>query len=112
MLLDIREAYLNRVKKFDVPFLEQIPYSIFKSKISGLNKNATYICADSAGLKSKDACTALKNNGFTNVANLAGGLVEWEKDGFPIIVDKKERLSGSCMCQLKPREKLKGFNHH
>lgn len=45
--------------------------------------------------------------GFQNTYNLAGGFVEWERDGLPIKIDVQERLSGSCMCQLKPRKRNK-----
>ena len=45
----------------------------------------------------------LINNGFERVENLAAGIVEWELDGMPLVFDNKEKLSGSCMCQLKPR---------
>ena len=36
---------------------------------------------------------------------MAGGIIDWEKDDLPMKINTKERLSGSCMCQLKPREK-------
>jgi hypothetical protein len=47
----------------------------------------------------------LISRGFTKVAGLAGGIVEWERDGLPLLLDNKARLSGSCMCQLKFRNK-------
>ncbi len=31
-------------------------------------------------------------------------IVDWERDGLPVKTNPEERLSGSCMCQLKPRE--------
>jgi 3-mercaptopyruvate sulfurtransferase SseA len=46
----------------------------------------------------------MKAHGYKNVANLAGGIVDWEKDGLPVSTDVTARLSGSCMCQLKLRE--------
>jgi len=44
------------------------------------------------------------NKGFENIANMAGGMVEWERDGLPLKIDKTERLSGSCACMLRKRE--------
>jgi hypothetical protein len=38
---------------------------------------------------------------------MAGGIVDWERDGLPLKTNIEERLSGSCMCQLKPREDRK-----
>ena len=62
------------------------------------------IFADSGGLRSKEAVVLLKDKGYKKIANMAGGIVEWERDGLPLKTNVEERLSGSCMCQLKPRE--------
>jgi len=43
-------------------------------------------------------------HGYENVADMAGGIVDWERDGLPLTTEINSRLSGSCMCQLKPRE--------
>lgn len=102
ILLDIREEYLNLFKQFDVPYVLQIPKSVIKSSLSKLTKNELFIIADASSIYSREVSEILLSNGF-NVLNLAGGIVEWEHDGLPLLIDKKERLSGSCMCQLKPR---------
>jgi 3-mercaptopyruvate sulfurtransferase SseA len=47
----------------------------------------------------------LQNEGYENAANLAGGFVEWGRDGLPVQTDKLTLLRGSCMCQLKRRKK-------
>jgi predicted sulfurtransferase len=65
------------------------------------------IFADTVGLRSKEAVVLLKDKGFKKIANMAGGIVDWERDGFPLKANIEERLSGSCMCQLKPRERGK-----
>jgi len=65
------------------------------------------ILADSTGIHSHEAFIILKDAGYGNIANLAGGIVEWERDGLPIKVDYMEQLDGSCTCQLKPRNRLK-----
>jgi hypothetical protein len=44
----------------------------------------------------------LINKGQSNIANLAGGIIEWDRDGLPLVINKREQLSGSCACQLKP----------
>lgn len=56
---------------------------------------------------SREAALFAMQNGFDGrIANLAGGLVEWERDELPLIIDKNEKLSGSCLYQLKTREKF------
>lgn len=107
IIIDIRSVSITSFKKFGV---EDIIYysqeSIFSSNT--LNKNKTYIVAESStSINSREIVKELIDNGFNNVYNLAGGFVEWERDNLPIITNIEERLSGSCMCQLKPRERKK-----
>ena len=67
--------------------------------------NDYLIVADSVGIHSKEVAKFLVNKGFVNIANMAGGLVEWERDGLPLQVNLKEELSGQCACQLKAKKK-------
>jgi len=76
-----------------------------EQKITWLPDNIPLIVADSVGIHSHEAMLLLQTKGFQNIANLAGGMVEWERDGLPIKVDNEYQLSGSCVCQLKPRNK-------
>ena len=105
IILDIREEYISQFKKFGVPVVIQIPLRRLEREYAQLPKDKWIIVADSSGLHSKEACLLLNQKGFTQVSNLAGGLVEWERDGLPLVVDKSEKLSGSCACQLRAREK-------
>lgn len=103
LLLDIREDYMNLYKRFGVKSEIQIPKSRLQYELEKLPKDKTIIVADASGIFSKEACLFLIENGFKQVGNLAAGIVEWEQDGMPLVFDNKEKLSGSCMCQLKPR---------
>ncbi len=103
LLLDIREDYMNLYKRFAVENELQIPRSRIDSHLATLPKDKTIIVGDASGIFSKEICIKLIKSGFTNIKNLAGGIVEWEQDGMPLLFDNKEKLSGSCMCQLKPR---------
>ena len=104
VIVDVREEYLNNFKNFDVPEILYIPISKLVQQLSELPQDKYLIFADSVGLRSKEAVVLLKNKGFMNIANMAGGIVDWERDGLPLKTNIEERLSGSCMCQLKPRE--------
>jgi rhodanese-related sulfurtransferase len=75
--------------------------------LSELPQDKYLIFADSVGLRSKEAVVLLKNKGLKNIVNMAGGIVDWERDGLPLKANIEERLSGSCMCQLKLRQKTK-----
>lgn len=105
ILLDVRSSAYTAFKKFDVPEVLFCPHNELGDFLEKIPDNRLLIVADSVGLFSKEAMQILQKNGFRNILNLAGGIVEWERDGLPVIVVKNERLSGSCMCQLRPREK-------
>lgn len=104
VIVDVREEYLNNFKIFDVPEILFVPLSKLVQQISELPQDKYLIFADSVGLRSKEAVVLLKDNGYVKIANMAGGIVDWERDGLPLKTNVEERLSGSCMCQLKPRE--------
>jgi len=106
LLVDVREAELSRFKMFDVPEILYCPYSILEETFHDLPAGKPMIFADAAGLHSREATEMAIRKGIEDrVANLAGGLIEWERDEMPLIIDKSEKLSGSCMCQLRPRDK-------
>lgn len=106
LLVDVREAELNRFKMFDVPEILYCPFSIMEQTFENLPADKPIIFADAAGLHSREATMLAIRKGIEyRVANLAGGLIEWERDELPLVIDKSEKLSGSCMCQLRPRDK-------
>lgn len=105
ILLDVRMPYFVVFKGFGVPQVISIPLSELEQKITLLPNDIPLIVADSVGIHSHEAMLLLQTKGFQNIANLAGGMVEWERDGLPIKVDNEYQLSGSCVCQLKPRNK-------
>jgi rhodanese-related sulfurtransferase len=104
VIVDVREKYLNNFKIFDVPEIMIIPESKLVKQLLELPQDKYLIFADTVGLRSKEAVVLLKDKGFIKIANMAGGIVDWEHDGLPLKTNIEERLSGSCMCQLKPRE--------
>lgn len=105
ILVDVREEFMAGYKKFGVPKVLYLPLSELKEKYGQLPNDILLIFADAAGLRSKEAVEFLSGKGFSNIANMAGGLVEWERDELPLNLDNTEKLTGSCMCQLRPRNK-------
>lgn len=104
LIIDVREPYLNSFKTFDVPEVACFPKSKLMEEYENLPTDRYMIFADSVGLRSIEAVIFLKEKGFEKIANMAGGIVDWERDNLPIKLNINERLTGSCMCQLKPRE--------
>lgn len=107
VIVDVRETALIGYKCFDVPNVIYAPNSELKKYFSNLPADKPLIIADSVGLRSKEAMLSLLSIGFSNLSNLAGGLVEWDRDGLPLKIDQGEALSGACLCRLKPRKKFK-----
>jgi rhodanese-related sulfurtransferase len=104
VMVDVREAYLNRFKIFNVPALIFCPKTSILEFLPGLPIDKPLILADASGIHSPEAVRILMDNGFKgDCANLSGGLVGWEHAGLPVVINYEERLSGQCVCQLKPR---------
>jgi rhodanese-related sulfurtransferase len=107
IIVDVREEYMNAVKMFKVEKTLCLPFSELEKHYHELPADTPLIFADAVGLKSREGVLFMNANGYENVANMAGGIIDWEKDGLPLTTDTSKRLSGSCMCQLKLREAKK-----
>lgn len=107
IIVDVREENITGFKHFEVPKVLYLPFSDIKEKYHSLPTDIPLIFADAAGLRSKEAVEFMKNTQYNNIANMAGGLVEWERDQLPLNIDFENRLSGSCMCQLRYRDRKK-----
>ena len=107
IIVDVRESYMNNFKMFQVGKVLYLPFSELENCYQDLPSDQLLIFADAVGLKSRESVLFMKEHGYKNIANLAGGIVDWERDGLPLTTDTSNRLSGSCMCQLKARENRK-----
>ncbi|MFA5817098.1 MAG: rhodanese-like domain-containing protein [Bacteroidales bacterium] len=103
VILDIRPEMLCAYKAFDVQQVLYCPWQEIGQYLDRLPVEQEIIVADSSGIQSREIIQTLIRAGFIKVAGLGGGMVEWERDGLPLILDNKARLSGSCICQLKFR---------
>ncbi len=105
-LVDLRREDQVLMKTFKVANYIVCPLESLDENIESLPKEKPLIVSDATGIRSKEAVIKLMNAGF-NVANLAGGIMDWEHDGFPVVKDPKEQMSGQCPCMLKPMGKIK-----
>jgi len=101
-LIDIREDYEIAIKDFEIKGKLFCPFTSFEKVYRTLPKDRPLILVDCVGLHSKQAVRMLLENGYTMVANMAGGIVDWERDGLPIKKDI-EIMGGQCPCQIKSR---------
>jgi len=104
VLLDMRRDYEISYKQFDVENVIFARIDFIKEHYDELPKDKPLIVADQAGVHSKEIVSFLMEKGFANVANMAGGIFEWDKDGLPLKIDKDSMLSGQCLCVLRTKK--------
>lgn len=108
ILVDLRKDYIRAYKQFGVDNVFYADVDKIADLVRQYEDDEIIILAETSGSGiTAEIVKKLTDEGLTNVFNLAGGFVEWERDGLPIRENKNERLSGSCMCQLRPRRKRK-----
>ncbi|MFA8342871.1 MAG: rhodanese-like domain-containing protein [Rhodothermaceae bacterium] len=106
-LLDLRRSNEINYKSFDVENLIIARPEEVKENFEDLPKEKPLIVADNAGIRSKQIIEFLQEKGFTNLANLSGGMFEWDKDNLPLRINNREQLNGSCLCALRPNKTRK-----
>jgi rhodanese-related sulfurtransferase len=84
VVLDVREA--NEVKAGRLLNAKHIPLGKLRERIGELErfreKPLVVVCR--SGSRSATACALLSREGFTQVYNLSGGIMAWQKAGLPV----------------------------
>ncbi len=106
IIIDVREAFMSHIKTFDVPEILIFPLRTLKDDLKKLPKSKLLIFADATGVKSKPAMEYASENGLTFIANLAGGLVEWERQGLPTITYQRMRVAGHSRCEFVHKDHI------
>ncbi len=104
-LVDLRPLSESTFKMPKVERLMLLPYPDFDEHMEEIPKDRPVIIGDAVGIQTKIAYQKLLAHGYTNIVAMAGGFVDWERDGLPMEENVQQRLSGACVCQLKPRER-------
>jgi rhodanese-related sulfurtransferase len=102
ILVDVREDYEIAIKDFAIQRKLFCPFTEFEKLCLTLPRDKPLIIVDCVGIHSKAAAHILIGKGFRQVANMAGGIVDWERDGLPMKTDT-EIMNGPCPCQVKSR---------
>lgn len=105
LLVDLREEIETEIRAFGIENVIYIPHSEFEGKWVSLPPETPIILADAVGLWSKKYALFLKSKGYRDVSSLAGGIADWEKDGFPVRAGRYQPLNGPCPCMIKPHER-------
>lgn len=84
-LLDVREREeLNTSPKGIIEGSMVVPLSVLRDRLPDVPRTRPVITVCPAGARSSQAALILEKAGFTQVANLTGGLFRWHALGFPI----------------------------
>ena len=77
-IIDVRTP--KEFQEFRIPDSENIDFydpQNFIKKITLLDKDASYFLYCKSGVRSYNSCIIMKDMGFENVYNLAGGISNW-----------------------------------
>ena len=103
VLVDLREAYETNFRVFDVDEVLYLPWSAFGARCATLPKDRPLVLADAAGIYSREAARILAAAGYSNIARLSGGMIDWDAEGLPVRRDADYELGGQCACKMKTR---------
>jgi len=77
LVIDVREAW--ELQLASIPDVVHVPMSQVPARIGELSRDAETIVMCHAGGRSLRVAHFLANQGFTNVANLTGGIAAWSE---------------------------------
>ena len=83
VFVDVREPYELDEVKYGVNFMH-IPLGEIQERIGEFPKDKIIIVGCRSGKRSMNACMFLKMQGFDNVKNLEGGILNWIETGCPV----------------------------
>jgi len=82
LFVDVRERYELAEISYDVPHIVNIPLSEFNERFIELPRDKKLIIVCRRGRRSLIATKFLLQQGFSNVVNMIGGIIDWEKKNF------------------------------
>lgn len=82
-LLDVREDDELAIASLD--FAKHVPLASLPGRLGELNKNDDIVVMCHGGSRSGRAAQFLREQGFTSVANLAGGIDAWSHEVDPSV---------------------------
>jgi len=102
VLLDIRDEFETNGRAFTVPEVLRLAHQQPDEAFLALPKERPFVVADCVGQLSKEKVRLLLAHGY-EAAVLNGGMIDWERSGMPVEIDRDAELVGSCVCQMRPR---------
>ncbi len=82
-LLDIRSA--TEVVRGVLPMSQHLPMHLLPLRMREFPADKDIVLYCHSGQRSHHACRHLMQQGFNNVINLRGGILDWSRSGFEVI---------------------------
>lgn len=74
-LIDVREVHEHQI--CHIPAAKLMPLGELPKRLNELDKAREYVVHCKSGMRSAKACDLLRQNGFTKVRNMKGGILAW-----------------------------------
>lgn len=81
-LLDVREQFEYDEKH--IPGVNLLPITEIEGRVDEVPTDKTVLVTCRSGNRSNQVTQFLRQNGFDNVHNMAGGIIAWEEAGYPV----------------------------
>jgi len=82
-ILDVREP--SEWQQFHIAGATLIPLGELQSRLSEVPQDVEVVVVCRTGRRSAEGRDILKDAGYTNVTSMAGGVTEWQAEGFPTV---------------------------
>jgi rhodanese-related sulfurtransferase len=82
VVVDVREP--NEIAEVRVEGTVRIPFSEIGTRFEELPRDRPLLIMCASGSRSAAVTNHLLQNGWTDVANVAGGIIAWERAGLPV----------------------------
>jgi rhodanese-related sulfurtransferase len=80
-IIDVRTP--REVQAGTVPGARHVPLHTLPMQLDGIDRDRPVVLVCRTGARSGQACAFLAGQGFDNVYNLRGGIMDWVRHGLP-----------------------------
>jgi len=95
-MIDVREEDEVAELAYDVENVINIPLSQLEERMNEIPKDIPLVIACRSGQRSHKASMLLLENGYDNLVNMEGGMLEWQAKDLEVIQDGKSTKKACC----------------
>lgn len=106
IIIDIRKNFEKKYKRPSVNCVDLDPAQI-NSFFEINSKTDAFIIIDSTGFQSKVIQQSFLEAGFCNIASVAGGILEWQRDELPMTYNNSSFLAKPSFYDENPKNHIK-----